>query len=161
VDVVIGVRGPIAPAEMCNGLMVPIVLFDQMYSFDVDSLLKAVPRPEQMTAKQFAPTAEELFMRIMQMADNAGATDEHRAMNYLAVRYPAIYAAAAEAHGRGEALTALEVQPSTLSGTRRILEVVLSFTNRKTDVTEKVFTRVDVTEEFPFLVTKLSPYFDR
>ena len=28
VDVVIGTRGPIAPPEMCNGLMVPIVGFD-------------------------------------------------------------------------------------------------------------------------------------
>jgi len=39
--------------------------------------------------------------------------------------------------------------------------VILSFTNRATDVVDKFFTRVDVTEEFPFLVTKLSPYFDR
>jgi hypothetical protein len=30
-----------------------------------------------------------------------------------------------------------------------------------TDVTEKFFVRVDVTEEFPFLVTKMSPYYDR
>ena len=29
----------------------------------------------------------------------------------------------------------------------------------ETDVVEKYFTRVDVTEEFPFLVTKLSPYY--
>jgi hypothetical protein len=33
-DVVIGARGPIAPPEMCNGLMIPIVAFDQIYSFD-------------------------------------------------------------------------------------------------------------------------------
>ena len=33
VDVVIGVRGPIAPPELCNGLMIPIVAFDQIYSF--------------------------------------------------------------------------------------------------------------------------------
>jgi hypothetical protein len=32
---------------------------------------------------------------------------------------------------------------------------------RSTDVTEKFLVRVDVTEEFPFLVTKLSPYYDR
>jgi hypothetical protein len=31
----------------------------------------------------------------------------------------------------------------------------------QTDVVEKYFVRVDVTEEFPFLVTKLSPYYDR
>ncbi len=161
VDVVIGLRGPIAPPEMCNGLMVPIVAFDQMYSFDIDTLIKSIPRPEKVPPKEFATTAEELFMRIMQMADNAGATDEHRALNYLAVRYPAIYTTAAEAFGRNSALTAVEVRPSPLSGVRKIVEVIFSYTNRNTDVTEKFFVRCDMTEEFPFLVTKLSPYYDR
>ena len=86
-DCVIGIRGPFAPPEMCNGLMIPIVIFDQIYSFDRDSLIKAIPRPEKTSAKEFAPAAEELFDRIMQMTDNAGATDEHRALNYLAIRY--------------------------------------------------------------------------
>lgn len=161
VDVVIGVRGPIAPPEICNRLMVPIVAFDQMYSFDIDSLIKSVPRPKEIAAKEFTPAAEELFMRIVQMADNAGATDEHRALNYLVVRYPAIYATAAEAFGRNSSLIAVEVRPSPLSSTRKIVEVVFSFTNRQTDITEKFSTRVDVTEEFPFLVTKMSPYYDR
>jgi hypothetical protein len=44
---------------------------------------------------------------------------------------------------------------------RRIAEIILSYTNRNTDFTEKFFVRVDVTEEFPFLATKLSPYYDR
>jgi len=35
VDIVIGVRGPIAPPELCNGLMTPMVIFDQIYSFDI------------------------------------------------------------------------------------------------------------------------------
>jgi hypothetical protein len=30
----------------------------------------------------------------MQLTDNAGANDEHRALNYMAMRYPAIYAKA-------------------------------------------------------------------
>jgi PatG Domain len=92
IDVVIGMRGPIAPPELCNGLMVPIVLFDQIYSFDRDTLIKAIPRPEKMAAEQFGPAAGEVFDRIMQMTDNAGATDEHRALNYLAMRYPGVYA---------------------------------------------------------------------
>jgi hypothetical protein len=33
-ELVIGVRGPIANAEMCNGLLAPIVIFDQIYAFD-------------------------------------------------------------------------------------------------------------------------------
>jgi hypothetical protein len=161
VDVVAGMRGPIAPPEMCNGLMVPIVVFDQIYSFDIDSLIKSLPRPEKVVAKDFEAMAEELLYRIMQMADNAGATDEHRALNYLAVRYPTAYATAAEAFDRNSSLTAVDVRPSPLSGARRIVEVIFSYTNRQTDVTEKFFCRVDVTEEFPFLVTKMTPYYDR
>jgi PatG C-terminal len=159
-DVVIGVRGPLAPAEMCNGLVVPIVVFDHIYSFDRDALIKDIPRGDK-AAKGFEATASELLDRIMQLADNAGATNEHRALNYLAVRYPAIYASAASAHERNASLSAVEVRRSPLSGTREIVEVIFSYTNRSTDVVEKVFCRVDVTEEFPFLVTKLSPYFDR
>ncbi len=160
-DCVIGFRGPIAGPEVCNGLMVPIVAFDQVYSFDRDTLIKAIPKPEKTTAKEFAPAAEELFDRIMQLADNAGATDEHRALNYLAVRYQAIYANAADAFARNASLTGVDVVPSPLSGTRNVVDVIFSYTNRNTDVTEKFFCRVDVTEEFPFLVTKLSPYYDR
>ena len=81
--------------------------------------------------------------------------------NYLALRYPAVYATAADAFGRNASLTAIEVRPSPLSGVRKIVEVIFCFTNRQTDVVEKFFTRVDVTEEFPFLVTKMSPYYDR
>jgi hypothetical protein len=161
VDCVVGVRGPIAPPELCNGLMVPIVIFDQIYSFPEAELIKSIPRPEKVTAKDFDAVAEELFHRVMQMADNAGATDEHRALNYLAVRYPAVYATAADGFGQNCSLTAIEVRPSPLSGVRRIVEVIFSFTNRQTDVVEKFFCRCDVTEEFPFLVTKMSPYYDR
>ena len=160
-DCVIGMRGSVAPPEMCNGLMVPIVMFDQIYSFDRDALIKAIPRPEKLAAEEFAPAAEELFDRIMQMADNAGATDEHRALNYLAVRYQAIYANAAEAFARNASLTGVEVKASPLRGTRNIVEVIFWYRSRSTDVVEKFFVRVDVTEEFPFLVTKLSAYYDR
>jgi len=162
-DVVIGVRGPLAPPEMCNGLVVPIVIFNQLYSFDRDALLGAIPRPKGVPAKEeerFRAAAAELFDRILQIADNAGATDEHRALNYLAVRYPAIYAQTAEAHADNASLSAVDVRPSRLSGVRKIVDVIFSYTNRQTDVTDKYFVRVDVTEEFPFLVTKLSPYYE-
>ena len=123
IDVVIGVRGPIAPPEMCNGLMVPIVVFDQIYSFDRHALITAIPKPAKATDAQFGPAAEELFNRIMLLTDNAGATDEHRALNYLAMRYPAIYAKAAERFGCDCSLTGVEVRPSSLSSTRKIVDV--------------------------------------
>ncbi len=160
-DVVVGIKGPIAPPEMCNGLMVPIVLFDQIYSFDRDALIKSIPKPEKTSAKEFGPAADELFNRIMQMTDNAGAMDEHRALNYLALRYQAIYTKAAEYFAQSSSLTSVRTQVSALSGTRKILDVIFCYTNRNTDVVDCCFARVDVTDEFPFLVTKLSPYYDR
>ena len=160
-DCVIGLRGPIAPPSLCNGLMVPIVVFDQIYSFDRDALIKAIPRPDKMKQDQFEAAAGEVFDRILQLTDNAGATDDHRALNYLAMRYPGIYAKTAEEFARDFALTGVETRPSPLSGTRNIVDVIFAYTNRNTDFTEKFFVRVDVTEEFPFLVTKMSPYYDR
>jgi hypothetical protein len=163
IDVVIGVRGPIASPQMCNGLMVPIVAFDQIYSFDRDSFLEALKekRPETMSEEEFTGAAKELLDRIMQLSDNAGATDEHRALNYLAVRYELIYVKATEMHQRNFALTEVIVGTSRLSGTRKIVAPIFFFTHRETGFVEKYFVRVDVTEMFPFLVTPLSPYYDR
>jgi hypothetical protein len=109
-------RGPMASPNMCNGLVVPVVVFDQLYSFDRDSLIESIPRPESIPADRFTEAAGEVFDRIMHMIDNAGAIDTHRALNYLAVRYPAMYAAVAEAHGRNLSLTAVDVRPSPVSG---------------------------------------------
>lgn len=162
-DVVIGLLGPLAPPEVC-GLAVPVVAFDQLYSFDRDTLLGAIPAPEGMAEEaqeRFRATSSEVFDRILQLSDNAGATDEHRAVNYLAVRYPAIYSRTAQAYLDNASLTAVDVRPSRLRGVREIVDVVFSYTHRQTDVTDKYFVRVDVTEQFPFLVTKLSPFYDR
>jgi hypothetical protein len=124
-DVLIGVRGPIAGPDACNGLMLPIVFFDTLYSFDRDSFINAIPRPANTADGEFAPAATDLFDRII-LTDNAGASDQDRALNYLAVRYPAIYEAAAFALADNSSLSAVRVHTSTLSGVRRIVEVIFS-----------------------------------
>lgn len=161
IDAVIGVRGPIAPPALCNGLTVPIVFFDQIYSFDREALIDSIPRPDQTTDEQFNGTAAQVLDAILQLADNAGATDEHRALNYLALRYSAIYHKVLEQFQKDFTLKEVETQPSRLSGTRKIVDAIFAFNHRRSDFTEKFFVRVDVTEEFPFLVTKLSPYYNR
>ena len=160
-ELVIGVRGPISNPDVCNGLLVPIVFFDQIYAFDRDTLLKSIPKPEGADQAKFSAAAAAMLDRIIQQSDNAGATDADRALNYLAVRYDRVYALAAEQFAANASFTAIDVLPSPLSGTRNIVDVVFSFTDRTTDVVSKFFTRVDVTECFPFLVTKMSPYYDR
>jgi cyclic patellamide precursor peptide PatG len=160
IAVVVGRRGPIAPAEACGGLAIPIVVFDQLWSFPRQTLLEAIPKPDGMTKERFEEVAGELFDRVMGIADNAGALDEHRALNYLAVRYPAIYARTAEAYEANASLSAVDVRASRLGGVRNTVDAVFSYTHRETDVTESSFVRVDVTEEFPFLVSRLAPFYE-
>jgi hypothetical protein len=161
VDVVVGVRGPIAPPEACNGLMVPIVTVDQLYSFPRATLLDSIPRPSGVSKDRFTATAEELLDRILQVTDNAGSRDEDRALNYLAMRYDRIFAVTAEQYGRNASLTAIDARPAAMSGARTLIDVVFTYTDRATDVAEEWAVRVDVTERFPFLATKLAPYVRR
>jgi hypothetical protein len=160
-DVLIGTRGPIAPPEVCNGLMVPFVFLDQLYSFNRDNLIAAIPKPEKIAAAKFEAASSGVLDRVVHLTDNAGSTDEHRALNYLAMRYPTIYGRAAEAFAQDFSLSGVEVRRSPLSTSRKIFDVIFSYTHRSTDFTERSFVRVDVTEEFPFLVAKLSPYYSR
>jgi hypothetical protein len=158
-QVVVGRKGPVAPPEMC-GQEVPMVLVDHLYSLEYNNFMKSI-HPELVADEKFKAAALELFRRMMQIADNTGSTEKHRALNYLAVRYLAIYSTAAEKLENSFSLTSAEAIPSRLSDSRKIISVVFSFTNRETGIMEKYFVRVDVTEEFPFIVTKMAPYYDR
>ena len=77
------------------------------------------------------------------------------------MRYPGIYVRAAERFASDYSLTAVEARPSTLGGVRQLVDVYFVFTNRNTDFTERYLVRVDVTDCFPFLVSKLAPSFER
>src|SRR5262249_51175213 len=109
---------------------------------------------------QFRSVVSEVFDRLRQSADNAGTTDGDRARNYLSVRYPAIYTKAADFQQQGYSLTAVDTLPSRLSGVRRLVDVIFTFTQRNTTFMEKLRIRVDVTGEFPFLDASLSVYYD-
>ena len=51
--------------------------------------MKAIPKRKEKgtTEDQFRKTSTALFNHIIQISDNAGAIDQHRALNYLTVRY--------------------------------------------------------------------------
>ena len=106
------------------------------------------------------PIFEDLVEGTMQATAEGGAVDEQRALSYLVNSYPAIYEKAAEAYGRNFLATELEVVPSRPTGDRKLIDVIFSFTNYDTNMTEKYRARVDVTEESPTLVTELSEYSD-
>jgi hypothetical protein len=163
-DVVVGERGPLAPPQACNGLTVPLVRVSQVYTFTIGELVESIPRPDSIAEEDdaaFRDSSRELINRVLQLADNTGSLDEHRAVNYAVTRYAAVHHLIAEQHARGFSLTGVEVRPSRLSGPRKILTVIITTTSRTTDVAEKHAFRVDVDGIHPFLVSKLAPYFDR
>jgi hypothetical protein len=163
IDVVIGIKGPLAPPEMCNGLTVHRMAFDQIYSFDRDTIFGAITPPTGATKQerdQLIASAQDLFDRIQRSADNFGDLDEHRAINYLAVRYDQIYRQTAAQFAQGFSLSRLHTVPSRLSSARRLINVVFTYTHRQTGVSEMYRVRVDVTEEFPFLDTRLEAYYE-
>ena len=159
-DVVIGMSAGMAPPHLCNGLQIPVVLFDQIYSFDRESFVSSVPRPDDLPEKEYRAAAATVYDRILQMTGNMGASARHRALNYVVARYAGVYANAAQMFSRNFSLASVDLRHSDLSGARDVVEVILTYTHRKNDATEKFFARVDATEEFPFLVSKVAPYFD-
>jgi len=178
-DIVIGLRGGNAPPQMCNGLELPVAMVNQVYSFTMTQFIENVPLPRRPgfdpadpnykeNVKKFREAVAQAFTRMRQLADNAGETDEHRALNYVSLRYPNIYSLSYEKENPGtnpgdpvSSLTGVEVLPSRLAGARQIKDIVFTFTNRSTSVEEKYFTRVDVTGQFPFLVSPLQIFYDR
>ncbi len=160
-DVVIGARGPVASPDVCNGLMVPLVAFNQIYSFDRTSLISAIPRDDSTSDERFEAAATTVLNTILQLVDNAGSTDEHRALNYLAMRYPEIYRKTAQQFDTGFALSGVRVQRSELGGARNVVDCVFSYTERSSGFVEKFVASVDVSDEFPFLASRLAGYYDR
>ncbi|MFF4330767.1 cyanobactin maturation protease PatG family protein [Streptomyces sp. NPDC001591] len=159
-DVVIGVREGLAHTGYCNGLQLPVVTFDQLYSASTSYLVQSIERPESMDAEQFDKAAADLLNTVLSVSGNVGASDEHRALTYLMVRNPAIYRKTFAQSMDGFSLTSIDVRRSNLSGARQIMDVVFTYSSRRTDEVEKYFVPVDVTNEFPFPTGPLGTFYD-
>ncbi|QDY79441.1 hypothetical protein [Streptomyces qinzhouensis] len=155
-DVLIGVREPVPPGG-CGGSRLPMVEFEQVYSFDRTELVDAVDKPKDMPAKRFRKTADEVLTRLLAVAANAGATAEDRAANYITCRYAAVYVKTFEAFAADSALTSIDVGPAPVGGDRGVVSFTLSFTQRGTDLTERWSALVDTEYLYPYLLTPLAP----
>ena len=155
--VAVGRIGPMAPASACSGILAPVVLCDQIYTFQRAEWLKALSgslakalEERQIESPHFAEVASELFTRLTQSTENVGASDAHRALNYLIMQHPGMFLAVAERRHR-HVLDRIDTRIIQVPSARRQVAVILSFVETSTGLTERLFTRVDVTEEWPFV----------
>jgi PatG C-terminal len=147
----------------CLAAGLPAAWPEQVLSFTMDEFTEALPRGEHgegpTEGDGLRSAAEYVFAQLTQRADNRGLTDEHRALNYLALRYPAIYHLAAQAMGEGKTLIGVDAHP-VQSGDRRVVAVRPVFRHAKTHVVERYYCPVDVTDLFPLLTGALTQTYD-
>jgi hypothetical protein len=156
VDAVIGTRSffPISPGD-CSGLNLPTVSVTKIYTFDIMEFIKQIPGIEG-----YEDAARDFLHRMPQvMLDNVGEADEHRAVNYLTLRYQAVYNMVASRLKLNQTLKGITASPTVGARNRRVIDVTFAFTDRQTDLTENFLVRVDVTGQFPFLVSGMQPVF--
>jgi hypothetical protein len=161
-DVIVGAQEPTLSSEL------PGVAVNWTFQFTLQELAVSVVATLRKQGVQSPPSKEYIlgvFDDMLQLANNAGDADEHRALNYVSVNYPDVYIAqgtAQEQTSQAPALFAgVETRRSELGGGRTIIDVILRFQSQSTGLTTRYFTSVDVSGQFPFLVAPLGPYFER
>jgi hypothetical protein len=164
VQALVGSPATGVPPTPCLGAGLPAVWPEQLLSFTMDEFISRMPGLEQggQASDNLAlrsAVVGDAFAQLTQRADNRGLSDEHRALNYLALRFPPIYHLAAQARSDGKALIGVDTR-SSRSGDRRLVAIRLIFRHPKTQLTERYHCPVDVTDVFPFLTGPLERTYD-
>lgn len=150
-----------------SGGDLPGVLVNRTFTFTLQELAASVT--SALTAQKVTNIPSTLqivnvFDQTMQLANNTGDLDEHRALNYVSVNYPEVYVLPTTQGATSSNLvfTGVETRHSVNdAGGVTVIEVILKYQNQNTGVPMRFFTSVDVTGQFPFIVQKFQPYFER
>ncbi|MFL6334571.1 MAG: hypothetical protein ACJ754_14760 [Pyrinomonadaceae bacterium] len=160
-DMIIGVRGGIAPPTMCNGTQLSIVVCDQVFTFTTEAFIQSIIDYAASLGRIVTRAAAyNAFSILVKLTDNSGESDEHRAINYVTFKSLDIYVLETQLEADNFQLTSVTATPSSLSGARKIVNVIFTYTNTRSTEVQQYFTRVDVTGEFPFLVTGISRFYN-
>jgi hypothetical protein len=154
---VIGRVGGFTNPASYGGLLLSLVAVDQLYPFSsaewaegLGDSAKAALQARKIEATQFRSVSQSIFREIIGMPENMGITDGHRALNYLLLQHPGMFLAASERPNH--VLDRIETRVIQAAGGRKHVAVILSFLERSTNVPERLYCSVDVTEEWPFVV---------
>jgi hypothetical protein len=180
--VLIGVvkRG-VLETEPCAALGLPVVTVYNMLNFTIEefdshlaeyqaeALSNETPDSgaesddSGMTANMrnaLRQAVSKVSSHLVERTGNWGVQDEHRAANYLSVKYPGAYGLVAEAimaSKRFQGISFVSVVPHS---TQRLVAVNFHFRGRSSDVSEKYQCVVDVTHPFPFMHSSLRAVYD-
>lgn len=159
-DVIIGTRGAVAGPDVCNGLQLPLVMSNLSYHFTfaqfVDHVMASLPGIPRNVV-------ESMLLQMTQVADNAGETDVHRAINYLTVRTKDIYYMAWQMQEPSPLppyppgvffLQSVSAKPASVQGNRNIVDIIFQYMSRDSNDVMYWYIKVDVTGMYPFLASR-------
>ena len=154
-QVVIGTQEPLAE----GGSDLPWVLCNRIFYFDIDAFSEeVVKRAGEVGATVDAKAVKDFYDQLQQFTKNPGDGDQNRAYNYLALNYVDLYIKKAEMDADNKPFAGMRTQPSAMTGGRNLIDVILTFNDRKYGAQESFYCTVDLTGQFPFLTTKLQPF---
>ena len=161
------------PIERCPGVTAPVLAVDYLCSFKKHDLMgwfnvpPAQPARTKRATRRTPPEPvnldehyiHELYRRLFQSSDNRGDEDRWRAVNYLAVRYPPLYAKCAEMAEKGYKFKYFDVAHSRLMvpGENHILDPLFVFNDDNGDVVS-YFVRLDLNYLFPMIIKPITEY---
>jgi PatG Domain len=157
IDVVIGEITGLASPRDCGPMQLPLVIFETLYIFEREQLVKSMSRPEKIPPDEFQAIAQEVFDRMM--LPNKG-TGLYRGINFVNIFYDKVHGLAVSKISEGFSLISVDVRPSPVSGPHQLAKVCLKFRHRQTDLTELYCCTVNLDNIFPFLVEKLYPSYE-
>jgi hypothetical protein len=106
-SVLIGARGATAPAAMCNGIELPVLMCTRVVNLTWNSMVSTIAKrlnaldsaldsqssyPPAQTSASTQSIAGDLWGKMYEMANGNGDTDSKRALVYVAVNYMDAYA---------------------------------------------------------------------
>ncbi|MBV9038872.1 MAG: hypothetical protein JO182_30585 [Acidobacteriaceae bacterium] len=153
---VIGTLGPIANPDVCNGLTLPFLIFDVIYSFDRPRFVAEMPVPEGADAERFRATATDIFDQIVQLITSG--TGMERALAYLLMKDPRLYYLIADAYNRNAQLSAVELKPAPVMSTHNLVDVIVRTQDRGIGVQSSIYARVALAAKLPYVITYWQPY---
>jgi len=160
-SVAIGIKGPIAPKQFSDDKPLPMVRCHHLYHFTTAQL------QDELSAGNTTTIAISNVLDALTKQPNTGESDFDRAKNFIAFRYPSIYASSqpssTQCHGSNQDedkqfLENLNLQYSNVAPGRTIVDIILTYQKNISGRQISYYASVDVTDQFPFLHSNLSNY---
>ncbi|MCF6459119.1 hypothetical protein [Pseudoalteromonas sp. MMG024] len=141
-----------------NSLGLEAVLCQQVYSHTMSELHDTIKNIS--TAET---NAIQDVIKSLELAPNKGRSNDDRAKNFIAFRYPDIYAhthsmQTGSASGKSASLIKIGFTQFDASSEHSIVDITFTYQENSSEKKHSYFCRVDVSGLYPFINTAIQPF---